>query len=341
MYGDENEGSGMEDQEVGAELETIMKAMHSHDLDMELLGTDAVLTIDGRRLERPWAWVTPGPSMKQRFHLERTPPGALLLSGRIPTILADLARTRGNWYADSLGNMYVRAPGVLVDVRGRRGSRNTPAKPGSVRPAPTTNLMSARRAQVIFCLLTWPELATAPVRYIAHVAGVSSSLAHLVMDTLQESRYLTPGRQHLEREDELIDQWAAAYEFGLARSLELGRFEGVPSAEEWVNAGHTIRLSGEQAAPELRNAEGLTFYVAEMDMRAALRSHWRRADETANIIVRRKFWTEPEIWGQAAPLRADLAPPLLVYADLLASADPRQREVADAMRGNLARLRSR
>ncbi len=330
----------MDEHDVEAELDAVVEQAHAHGLDLQLTRDRAVLTVDGTRLERPWTWLPSRRQAAQRTMLDRMPADAFFLGDRVPTRFADLARARGSWYADAHGNLYVRAPGVLVDVRGSRHAQGAASGPGAARPGRATNLMSARRAQVVFCLLTWPELVTAPVRHVADVAGVSSSLAHLAMESLREARYLIPGRRSLDREDTLIDQWAAAFGPGLARSLELGRFEGDPVTDEWAGAGRVVRLSGEQAAPELRGGGGLTIYVPEMDMQAALRSRWRRAEGNGNIIVRRKFWADPERWDAQLP-QVDNAPPLLVYADLLASGDPRQREVAERMRGDLAGSRTR
>ncbi|MBK6872665.1 MAG: hypothetical protein IPG94_15235 [Kineosporiaceae bacterium] len=62
----------------------------------------------------------------------------------------------------------------------------------------------------------------------------------------------------------------------------------------------------------------------------------QRPDE-ANVVVRRRFWTVPQESDRTEP--QGLAPSVLVYADLLVSGDPRQREHALRVRSGDARLR--
>lgn len=306
----------------------VTRALAGDGLQLELDGDIAVLTVDGVRLVRPWSWVGAGgtplataledPGGRDRF----------LLVDRIPTGVAARARTRGQWFADALGNVHVRSEGVLVDVRGRRRPTARPAVEPTAR---ATNLMSARRAQVVFCLLSWPELVGEPLRSVAEVAGVSPSLAQLVVRALREDGYLGVNSRRLDRRAELVDRWVGAYGRGLARNLELGRYVGEPTAAAWIESGQVARVSGEQAASELRGVQTLTLYVRELDPRLVASSRWRRAVQEATVIVRRQFWVEPISVGTTLSPVSD-APPLLVYADLLDSGEPRQREVAQSLR---------
>ncbi|WP_461514907.1 type IV toxin-antitoxin system AbiEi family antitoxin [Rathayibacter agropyri] len=55
-----------------------------------------------------------------------------------------------------------------------------------------------------------------------------------------------------------------------------------------------------------------------------------RSDRDPNILVRQVFWSDP---GQQPGRQAiQKAPPLLVYADLLAAGEGRQRDAARSMR---------
>lgn len=323
-------------------LDTFQSATHGDHRDVGLrlsfVGPTAIVEAGDQILERPWSvlprvmrrgWVEPAWDARPRL---------LLADGPISDSAAREARERGDWYLDTQGNAYVRAPGVLVDVRGRRAGRSSPQSPGSDR-ARGTNLMSARRAQVIFALLTWPELLHAPLRFLAGSAGVSVSMAHNARTALEEERYLVPGADGLDRRDVLVDQWANAFPLGLGKAIELGRFVGDPDPGAWREKGDAVYVSGEQAAGMLR-AGGLTLYVPALDTDTLWRSRWRRAapDESPNILVRRTFWTPPWPDSDRDPDgRPSLgtAPPLLVYADLLASHEPRQREAADVLRGEI------
>ena len=196
--------------------------------------------------------------------------------------------------------------------------------------------MSPARAQVVFCLLAWPEMTQDSIRHLAHTAGVSVGLAQQAIAALAADKYLTIGKERLLRGGELLDQWTAAFGSGLARRLELGRFNGEPTPQKWADAGHVVYLGGEAAVPDQLHGGGLTLYVPQMDTRAAIASGWRRAEPqtAADIIVRRQFWTDPETLGDLPTTDSQIrrAPLPLVCADLVASGEPRQREVARDVR---------
>ncbi len=300
--------------------------MASRGIDFEADGHSVSLEIDGVRLERPARWLPEGVSSRQAQRWNDYPEGQMILGPRIKPSVGKRIRESGGWYADAAGNMFVRAPGVLIDIAGR--SQKSP----DAHSSNARNLMSAGRAQVVFCLLTWPALLEAPFRFIAEVAGVSPGLVHTVMQLLEEEHYLSPTTRRLERRSELIDLWAAAFPLGLARSLELGRFTGEPALDAWAELGHHVHASGEFAASHLSGPD-LVVYVPALDPRAVAYSRWRRPEpgDRANIIVRRRFWLSP---GPDDP-GVDRVPGLLLYGDLIASNDPRQRETAFNLRADL------
>ncbi|PTU57450.1 hypothetical protein DBB34_03630 [Sphaerisporangium cinnabarinum] len=293
-------------------------------------GRTVALDLDGHIIERPAVWFESEEWPRKTSDLARFD-GHLLIGERVPASVATAARQRGIWWIDAYGNAYVEAPGVRIDIRGRRAKTAAVVGPGRERVR-ETNLMSARRAQVVLCLLAWPRLVTASVRALADAAGVSTSLAHSAVAALSEEGYVVPGVARLFRANELLDQWTAAYPLALARALELGRFSGQPVADAWAQASKNVFVSGEAAVDEL-HGRGLVIYVPRIDPRAVARSRWERpwSDEESNIVVRRAFWTEPErAQPQSETLR--IAPLPLVYADLMASREPRQQEIARGIR---------
>ena len=309
------------------DIEDVAKQLAAHGIELTIEGSHAQLTIDGRQLERPWRRETdygPRPSSPS----ERT----FVIGERLaPRVVANI-RARGDWYADARGNVYVSAPGVRVDIRGQR-----PVEARGVRTATkSTNLLSTRRAQVIFCMLSWPALVQVSVRGLAEAAGVSPAVAHTTRRALEREGYLHPGATSIDRYDELLDRWATAFPLGLARDLTLGVFAGQPDPRAGTDAGIPFYLSGESAAPNLRETS-LTMYVREIEPRALAASRWRRPrdGEEPSITIRRKFWTDPMESASDSTRPASLAPPILVYADLLASRDARQREIALALRETL------
>lgn len=267
----------------------------------------------------------------------------LVVGPRLHPSSAETLRTRGLWYIDGAGNAYLRHQGgLLIDVRGRRSAvseqPDTP-RDGSHGNGPR-NPFTPKRAQVVCVLLAVPELVEAPLRSIAECAGVSVGMAKETMDTLRTTGFLEQlgSRRRLVRAGELLDLWAAAYPGGLGRANRLlvasGDIHGWSAPE-----GLQVAVSGEQAVPgNIRNPESLVLYVhtADNGLPADLVIHnrWHR-DPHGAVVIRNLFWR------RLPDQRPGLAPTVLIYADLLASREPRQLEVAHHMRrqdGRLARL---
>ncbi|WP_084014194.1 type IV toxin-antitoxin system AbiEi family antitoxin [Mycolicibacter kumamotonensis] len=256
----------------------------------------------------------------------------LVIGPRIHESSAETFRARGIWYLDEVGNAYLHHPGLVVDVRGRRGSIATQDRHVTDGP---TNPFTPKRAQVVLVLLSDPALVDAPFREIADRAGVSVGMAKGTIDTLQAIGFVEKIGAHrrLVRGSELLDLWGSTYAAGLGRSNNLLTARG--DVDKWsLPDGIDFAISGEQAVPNyIRHAETLVLYVrSDGDRRPlndlVLQNRWHR-DPKGNIILRELFWRD------LPGLSSHTAPPLLIYADLLAAREPRQTQVAHEMRRDL------
>lgn len=348
MYGERVHANGTrsDHEETDSRLSAIRGVLRAHNIELELRDDVAILSVDGTRLERPWRLAGPrDPDTDARQG------GQLLLADRMPPARAAVARAHGDWYVDATGRIYVRAPGVLVDVHDSPAltARKVGRSPSSRRlleqdprndrfstsgPS-SSNPMSPRRAQVVCLLLDEPRLTSASLRTLAERAGVSVGIAQQVMSDLETRRFLRHGREGLNRVDELLDQWAAAFGNGLGAKLELGRFSGDPGLGAWLRAGQSVHRSGEAASPELQGGD-VTIYVERLDMHAVVGSRWNPRGERPNIVVRQRFWSEPprvpDIYEALLPLR---------LADLLVTDDPRHRVAARPLREEILERHAR
>jgi hypothetical protein len=240
----------------------------------------------------------------------------------------DAFRRAGVQYLDAAGNAWIEFADVLIDVRGR------PRPDGA---APRTrlagNLFSSARAQVAFVLLAWPHLWDAPQREISKAAGVSVGQVNDTLKLLHGAGYYGVGGAR-PGAAALLDLWAAAFPTGLAHRLTLATYRGEIGQENVVADGEVL-ISGEAAATDLLRPTSLTIYVTNLDPRLPLMNRWR-ADGEPNIVVRRKFWNAPDV-TDTPPNHTETAPWPLVYADLLASDDPRVRTAAKEWRDRHAR----
>jgi hypothetical protein len=239
----------------------------------------------------------------------------IFVTDHVSARTADVLRRLDVQFVDAAGNAFLDSDEWHVDVRGRR--RNDLAGARYATLATPTNLYSAKRAQVVFALLTWADLLDAGIRAVADAAGVSVGLAQSTTKELRQ-RGLWP--DHESSRSTLIDGWAAAFPGALGRSLTI---RGV-RAEQLERFVGPVSVSGATApSAHIRATTGVV-YVDELSTGLLAMNRWR-IDGPSNLVVRRRFWSRTEhVDGEA--------PPLLVYADLLASDDSRVRAVANDYR---------
>jgi hypothetical protein len=253
----------------------------------------------------------------------------LILARSITERAAEVLRARDIDYLDEAGNAHLAWDDVLIDVRGRR----VPERPRSAYSPRGRKAFGRAGLQVGFALLSWPHLAAAPLRRLASVSGVSLGSTKMIVDDLSTAGYLyeVAGKRRLTGTGELLSRWSEAYSITLAPALALGEFS-VPDISWWRTAeeeltGAGVQVGGEAAAslldPRLVPAS-LTLYAEEIPLALVGRHRLARANGLGNVSIRRRFWAMPgDAW---------IVPTPLVYADLLASGDPRQREHADRIR---------
>lgn len=256
-------------------------------------------------------------------HLLPSMVGAASVSSRS----ADALRRAGIQYIDASGNAWIHFGDVLIDVRGRRSEHD----PSEIRRGRGGNLFSVARAQVAFTLLQWSRSWKKPQREVADAAGVSLGQVNDALKMFRDSGFGPGGHRN---DSEFLDLWVASFPSGLGRKLILATYRG--SAQDFMRADATDQVfeggavvSGEFAAGELLRPEALTIYLEGIDPMLPVRNRWR-SDGEANIIVKRKFWRTPpgETDDDEPMVGMRRAPAVLVYADLLASDDPRVRGVA-------------
>jgi len=328
--------------EMNALLDGVTSVLEDLDIAVsrEYLGdldkaVDVVLTLDAGR----WGSVRYPIEMRLgRLDRQRATAMALpaerpllLIAPHVPDTVAEVLRERGVDYADAAGNARLVWDGLLVDVRGRR-PRSIPV-PGNDPSA--SRAFTRSGVMVVFALLSWPELSGRPVREVATVSGTAVGTAHTVLAALSAAGYLYRSGDgwRLNRAGELLDRWAEAYAVTLARKLRLGSFalDDVSQLGDLEDAlrDHGAQLAGELAGsridPHLRPATA-TFYVEEVPTDLVARFRLRPDDADGTVHFRRRFW-------QHRSPDATLVPSPLVYADLVSSGDPRQREHAERIRG--------
>jgi len=193
----------------------------------------------------------------------------------------------------------------------------------------------------VFALLCKPELVNAPYRDIVAAADVALGTVGWVFFDLQQRGYIAGGLRKRNRRllepTRLLDEWVTNFPIKLRPKLNPRRFH-VPDPGWWQEARLEAgaRWGGEVAAAKLTNYLKPAAYTVYLDpqnggeaLATLVKRHRLRTDPHGNVEVLDAFW---KLQPQGTP--PDLVPPLLVYADLMATLDPRNLEVAKRIRAD-------
>lgn len=256
----------------------------------------------------------------------------LLCAPYIAPKMASFLVERGAGFVDATGNCHITVDGdvFLHHVETRRTTSEGPA-PAAVR---------APGYSVILALLTEPELLGATVREIERRASATKSTVSNQLRRLEAEGVLgrSGGQLQLVRPRDLLDKFVAGYADVLRPRLHVGRYatpwrepalleaqiEQIWSPEAtrrwwWGGASAGWRLTRHYHAPTTTvHVEGLPSNVL-VDLRALpSRSGGLEILELPNEAAR--------------PAQGSLVHPVLVYAEMMASADERTREAAAELR---------
>jgi hypothetical protein len=272
--------------------------------------------------------------------MDRLGQPAILITDYVAPDLADELKERGISFLDAAGNAYIKQANLLIWIKGQKpAAKATVSTPG--RAFQPTGL------QVIFTLLCNPQVINMPYRELAKMAGVAHGTVGWVIPDLQQLGFVRDlqgkrGTRRLFERERLLNQWTDAYARVLRPRTLIGRYYA-PGFEGWKNwplAEYGVLWGGEPAAAMLteylRPGE-LTLYAEKMPGLLAARQKFMKEAgprHTAAVEVRKRFWNFP-----GDPEHINMVPPLLVYADLLATGDARCIETAKMIYDlHLARL---
>ncbi len=256
---------------------------------------------------------------------------ALLVTDYVTPALADELKARGVAFLDTAGNAYIEEGPLLIWVKGQKRLE----KPGITTFA-AGKAFQPTGLQILFTLLCNPGAVNRPYRELGKMAGVAHGTVGWVIPDLQQQGFVRDlngkrGTRRLFQQERLLAQWADAYARTLRPRTLLGRYYigTLDGWRDWPLLDHGAQWGGEPAGAlltdYLRPGE-LTIYAEKMPARLAARMKFLKEPEpghAAVVEVRKRFWDFP-----AEPHHANLVPPLLTYADLLATGDARCIETA-------------
>jgi len=257
------------------------------------------------------------------LHLKNFPQKGLIIAEYVNPNMAEQLKEMGLAFMDTAGNAYLNEPPLFIFIKGNKPE----VVPVGQKPI---RAFQAAGLKIIFALLHNPQLTGAPYRDIAAAAKVALGTVGCVLNDLKEAGYLIDmgvrGRRLAEKK-KLLDRWTIAYPERLRPKLLIGRYRA-EQPQWWENA--VIRhlqayWGGEVAAAKMTQylkPQHATIYTKRKPAELILENRLKQ-DHHGNLEILKVFWDTK--YNQPDP---DLAPPLLVYADLLTTGDARNMETA-------------
>ena len=248
---------------------------------------------------------------------------AILVTRHVTPQMAQRLRALNIAFIDTAGNAYINDPPIFVYVIGNK-KVDVPQKTLTGRAFRPAGL------KVVFALLCQPELVKAPYRDIVAATHVAQGTVGWVINDLKQQNYLVDRGKHgrkLINVAKLLNTWVEMYARELRPRLVIGRYE-TKKTDWWKNIDWrqtTACLGAEPGAAVLTDylkPGTITIYTPE-EFNQFLITHQLKKDPDGDVELIKRFWDFDYLWNYDG-----IAPPLLVYADLMATGNDRNIETA-------------
>jgi len=255
----------------------------------------------------------------------------LLVTEHLSAEMAESLRDNRLSFLDTAGNVSLNRPEALLYIIGRR-------HPERRRAAMPRRTGSPKQLEVLFALITNPALVGAPYRAIASAAQVATSTVNVAIDDFLERQLLVVGANGERRFgewDRVVEEWAYLYPIKLKPKLAARRYSA-DKADWWQSVDlskYGAVFSAEVAAAKLTRhlrPQRVMLYAASPSPKALILQARLRADPQGDIEIVQSFWPAHPSGPTEVP--ADVAHPVLVYADLLDSRESRNLDLARTIR---------
>lgn len=258
------------------------------------------------------------------LQIKNLPLKGMIVTDYMNPQMAERFRERDIPFIDAAGNAYINEHRLYIYITGRKLAAQATTRRLPTRAFQPTGL------KLVFAFLCHPELVNAPYREIAQAAQVALGTVGWVITDLKNMGHLIEmgkrGRR-LANKEKLLARWVEAYPEQLRPKLIIGRYQAAEH-DWWQRAPlHALNAywGGEVAAAKLTQylkPEFVTIYTTKAPEQLLLQNKLQKTPD-GDVEILKAFWGDEQKWPEG-----DIAPPLVVYADLLATADPRNIETA-------------
>jgi hypothetical protein len=226
-------------------------------------------------------------------------------------------------YLDTSGNCYIQTKDFLIYVSGQKVQRKQ-----------RTNQAKAFQEsgiKLLFQLLSNPDSIQLSYRELAESSNISIGSVSNILTELEDEHFIlkTKTKRVLKNKPDLLERWIIAYHDVLRPRLlkKQMRFSKKETLTNWKS----LPLKGKALWGEEPGASLLTNHINPETFTVYTSESWQNLstalglipDEAGNVEILQQFWT-----GENNNDEKQLAPPLLIYADLMQSGFGRNVETA-------------
>ena len=256
----------------------------------------------------------------------RVNPNFIIIAEHIYPAVKNKLRELGIAYMDTEGNIFIKHEKLFVLIQGNK------KKDKENKTVTTNRAFTKTGLKTVFYLLLNPNAIAYTYRELAGVTNVALGNVKHIIDGLKDAGYVLNKDEKklmLTNKRELLERWIDGYKETLKPSLEIGKYkhnEQIEKDIEYNFNDNQITIGGEYAAElvtEYLKAAQFTLYT-DMPKLDTMRALKLIPDNNGSLVIYKKFWKN-EFFNIK---NLNLAPLLLIYADLMITNDPRCKETA-------------
>lgn len=258
-------------------------------------------------------------------------PHGLLVADYINPNIAKTLKENGIQYMDACGNTYINLPPIFVHIIGQ--------KPELDIQQETNKAFDISGLKLIYSFLCDKNLVNSSYREMAEQAGIALGSVGRILNDLINAGYLIDqgktAKRQLINHRKLLDRWVETYPEKLKPKLHVGEF--INDDPRWWKTFDITKFGaywgGEVGATKYTaylKPQVTTVYLPEASgnkLLAAAKLRKATGNDSGAVHIYRPFWTD-KLQNKFSYLIQDTVHPILIYADLIASADSRNLETA-------------
>lgn len=256
------------------------------------------------------------------IELARTHRPFIVVAETIFPAIKEILRENNIGYIDTAGNVYLKTGGKLLWIDG-----NKPREQKII----TNRAFTKTGLKMVFYLLLDLEAINLPYRKLADATGVALGNIKNIIEGLKEAGFIIKINKttlKIQNKEALLDRWLTGFRETLKPALHLGtyRFYDKNRLRNWEDLPLPVpatQWGGEPAGQAMTNYLVPMHFTVYTHQERELIIKWKLIpDPAGNVKVYEKFWNDERFDGKR------FAPPLIVYADLMETDDPRCQETA-------------